>query len=229
MSGWSVNLGLSLALVQAPTNPTPLRDRSEVLSQGEELWDEGAGDMDEVSRHFEEAYQADPQPIYLFARARAEVQLANCETATELLEAFLASDPPAAQRDSATEELAACETTEAPSEPPPPPPVVEVEHPPAQTEPAPADPTDDASEPRRRPDALGITLTGFGAVFLAAGTPVALVGRSRSVDPPRGENEDDYRRSIQTGRTMVGIGIGLSAVGVGLLVAGITRLVKRRT
>lgn len=235
MSGWFVNLGLSLLLVQPPANSPPVRDRSEVLSKGEALWDEGAGDMDAVSRHFEQAYRADPQPIYLFARARAEVQLAHCETATQLLEAFLATEPPAAQRESANNELSACESAEPSVDSSPPVPVVAPPKEPATApaqpappEPESREPPSDAAGPRRRPDALGVTLTGFGAAFLAAGAPVALVGRSRSIDPPRGDNEDDYRRSIQSGRTMVGIGIGLSAVGVGLLVAGVTRLIKRR-
>ncbi len=230
MSGWCVNLGLSLSLIQAPTTGAPVRDEIEVLSQGEDLWDEGAGDMDEVSRYFKDAYAADPQPIYLYARARAEVLLGHCETATELLKAFLATEPPADQVESARDELDACPSAAPPVEPPPPAPVVV---PPVEDTPTPAEPTSiaprpDDPEPRRKPDALGATLTGFGAVFVVAGAPIALIGRSRSIDPPRGDNEDDYRRSIQSGRTMVGLGIGLSAVGVGLLVAGVARLVKSR-
>lgn len=229
MAGWISNLGLSLLLAQAPAEAPPVRDSSDVFTEADRLWKEG--ELEQVSRLFEDAYDADPDPEYLFGRAHAEAQLGHCKEAAALLEAFLATNPPAEQV-AAQDEMGKCVPSEPEPEPEPPPPV------PIRPEPVedesdepsavpPVTPSNDAPT-RRRADVLGVTLTGFGVAFAGAGVPLALLGRSRAVDPPRGSNEDDYRRSIESGRTMVGLGIGLSTVGVGLLVAGIVRLAKRR-
>lgn len=228
MAGWISNLGLSLLLAQAPAEAPPVRDSSDVFTEANRLWEEG--ELEQVSQLFEAAYDADPDPEYLFGRSHAEAQLGHCQEAAALLEAFLATNPPAEQV-AAKDEMGKC----VPSEPEPaPPPPVSIRPEPARDvpdEPSAVPPVTSSTDApaRRRLDVLGATLTGFGVAFVGGGVPLALVGRSRAVDPPRGNNEDDYRRSIESGRTMVGLGIGLSAVGVGLLVVGIARLVKRRS
>lgn len=227
MAGWISNLGLSLLLAQAPAEAPPVRDASDVFTEADRLWK--AGELEQVSQLFEDAYAADPDPEYLFGRSHAEAQLGHCDEAAALLEAFLATNPPAEQV-AAQDEMGKCVPSEPEPEPPPPVPI--------RPEPAEDVPDEPSAVPqatpsseapaRRSPDVLGATLTGFGAAFVGAGIPLGLIGRSRAVDPPRGSNEDDYRRSIESGRTMLGLGIGLSAVGVGLLVVGIARLVKRK-
>lgn len=222
MASLSAIVAAGLLLAQPIAEPTAA-ERAEVEAEGQRLW--ATDDFAAVAAHFEQAYARDPQPEYLYAQAKAEIRRGRCEQAVEVLDRLLASDPPEELIPAVDAELERCGAEPKPTPSPPPPAVIAATpEPAAQPEPASLEDT-----PRRRPvDALGVTLTSVGALLLSTGVPVAVVGGLRANDPPRGNNEDDYRRSIEGGRTLFGMGLGLGTVGAGLLTAGIVRLVRHK-
>ncbi len=217
-AAWIAALGVLLA---------PPAGREEVLEQARTLWDDG--EIQAVATLFEHSYALDPQPEYLFGRAHAEARLGDCETAMELLDAFLATNPPEAQADAAKEELAECAPEPAPTAPEPaaepiitPPAPTEL-----RTEPArPRDPVPDRAAPK--PDALGWTLLATGAVALAAGTGMFFAGRGGIANPDSTMNEQDYRSTTTRSQRLGWAGIGVGGAGLGLLTGGIVRLVLQR-
>lgn len=216
-AAWIAALGVLLA---------PPASREEVLEQARTLWDDGQ--IQAVATLFEHSYALDPQPEYLFGRAHAEARLGDCETAMELLDAFLATNPPEAQADAAKEELSECAPEPAPAVPEPttepvaPPPPTELRIEPTE----PRDPVVDRSRPR--PDALGWTLVATGAVALAAGTGMFFAGRARIANPTDTMNEQDYRSTTTRSQRLGWAGLGVGGAGVGLLTGGIVRLVLQR-
>ena len=172
-------------------------------------------DYEEAAAAFAEAYEKDPKPGYLINRAHAERKAGNCETAVELYDAFLETDPEPDWVEVA--EAARQECADAIEPDPPPPPVV-----------APAPVVDEPPKdepPRRRwqRDPVGWGLFGSGLAVGIVGA--GLIGggvatdRRASSAPDEGAFETGVSRSVGLHRA----GIAVASVGAALLIGGIIR------
>jgi len=188
-----------------------------------------------VAELFRRAYEVDPQPEYLFGRARAVIKDGDCETGRDLLEVFLATEPPEVQREAALAEADKCAelvASEPKTEPEPTSTPVKVgPSPPLDDEPVDVVvPSSDASSDRgrRRPDVLGWSLLGGGAVTTIVGASLFFAGRARTLSPAPANDERQYRDETNRSRRTGWVGIGLGGAGLGLVVAGTIRLGLRR-
>jgi tetratricopeptide (TPR) repeat protein len=205
----------ALLLVLAPT---PVERAEEAFAAGR--WDEAAD-------AFGDAFEADPNPKFVYAQAQAERLGGDCARAIELYDRFLALDPSAGPAEAARTNRERCRQEIERSRPPPPP---------APPPPGPGDvePIDDEPlQPAARPwhrDPAGGALVGGGLVVTAIGA--GLIGgavvrdRSASDAPIEGDFEGDRDSAL----TMHRAGIALTAIGAALVVGGVIRwiVVSRR-
>lgn len=224
------------ALAGAPESATDeALDPQAVLQQAKSLWDEG--DLRGMIALLERASAHDPQPAYLFARARAEVRLDRCPDAVAHLEAFLRTDPPPEQRDAAHAELELCDVdpasiaTEEPTAPTPTSEQVAgptVERPPEpRRDPQPRQRMHRDGSPAR-PDPLGWSLVGSGGAMLVVGATLFGVGASRIGSPESMSTEQGYRDGVLVDQRLAWSGIGVGAAATAAIVGGVVRLVLVR-
>jgi tetratricopeptide (TPR) repeat protein len=165
-------------------------------ARAQDHYDEGvalyrSGRYAEAAAAFARAHGEDQQPKYLYNRAQAERLAGDCDAALEGYRAFVALEPPEAQRRQAEDNIAACQAAiaerapprdpapleePAPAAPPPalpPPALPPPAGPPAPPALAPAPEPDEVDPaPSRFSDPLGITLLASGIAALGAGAGV---------------------------------------------------------
>jgi tetratricopeptide (TPR) repeat protein len=179
-----------------------------------------AEQYDRASEAFAEAYELDPDPKYLYARAQAERLHGNCAAAIDLYQRFLDTDPPDPASTEAVLNRDRCKEIVEAERPPPaaPAPTVEIE--------------DDAvSAPPTPRDVLGFALIGTGGVALAVGAGLWGIAIANDREAPESRTEDDFIESKSKARTRHRAGIAVTSIGAALLVAGAVRLIilaKRR-
>lgn len=214
--------------------PIDVSDRAAVLTEAERLW--SAGKNEAVADLFRRAHAQDPQPDYLFGRARAEIRQGNCTTGSALLDQFLATSPPTAQVDAAQTERDKCQprTTEPKPVPvttptvEPAPPVAATVAPALSPSPPPEPSRRDTGVPPWRRDAVGWTLVSLGAAGLATGVALFVVGRNRALQPDSTRNETEYGYETRRGQRMAWAGLGIGSGGIVLALGGAIRLGMRR-
>lgn len=223
----SWTLALALATTSTPAPPDELDPRArELLERGIAAYERG--DFPAAIAAFEEGYAIQPAPVFLYTWAQAARYMDDCETAVELYDRFLATDPPVEQRTATEEYRAKCiPPTEPPSGavlPAPPPRVVE----PQAIETAPVDEAPPAAAPRRRRDPLGPSLVAIGVALTATGIGLATAGGLAARAEADARVYEDFRDQHRRKIGFLASGIPLAGIGVGLLVGGIVRLVVRR-
>jgi tetratricopeptide (TPR) repeat protein len=209
MSGSAVAVVIAALAIASPVDEAEAAFAEERFAEAAEL--------------FDAAYQADPQPRYLFAQAQSERFAGNCARAIELFDAFLATSPTARAEQDARVAQRECEAKTEPPPPPPPP------------DPAPADldeeelADDDPPPPARtRPwhrDPLGGVLVGGGLAVTTVG--LALLGGAIRIDrgAPSAYEEALYESEQQRAVTLHRAGFGLIGAGAALVLGGVIRWV----
>lgn len=175
-----------------------------------------------------EAYAADPNPAYLYARAQAERMRGNCRVAIALYERFLESGTTEQQREDTQRHVRLCEEklfneeAHTPLEPGPPAP-----------EPGPEDRppwTDDEPEPEPRPwfrDPAGLTLLATGTAAVAVGGIMWGLGARELDRAPEANIEEAYERQVTQGRRDIAIGATVVGIGAAVMLSGTIRLAVR--
>lgn len=167
-----------------------------------------------------EAYAADPDPAYLYARAQAERMRDNCRLAIPLYQRFLEHEATESQREETQGHIRLCEemlssrqdhpespsSTSAPGSAPQPP-----DEPPAPTPPWYRDPT-------------GLTLLATGTAVTAVGGIMWGLGRREQRRAPQAITEDAYDQQVAQGRRDIAVGVTLVSLGAGLVISSIIRL-----
>jgi len=215
---------LALAVAPAPRDNPLGFENAEASAQFDAAmaaWE--ADDLGTAQRLLEAAYALEPKPALLYSLGQIARLQGDCREATRRLEAFLETGPSAKAEAEARVNIERCaaELAEQPEPEPEP-----------EPEPAPEPELNPKPEPaRRRPDALGISLTAVGGVTTAVGlglfgSAFAVQGRAedqRAVDP--------FERGVRQARAQYWTGVALTSVGSALVVGGIIRLVqvRRRT
>ncbi len=182
-----------------------------------------AGKHDEASAAFARAYEHDPRPYFLFARARTEQRAGRCDRAIELNARFLETDPPAADAAEANKRIGECYT--ALDEPTPQVPVAEPKAPPVAKVPA-QPPEQPVVPPTRRQwyrDPAGGVLLGIGAAAAGLGGGLAIGGRSRGNAASAAPTTEDFRERTGGARRLVIAGVATLAGGVALVIGAIVR------
>jgi hypothetical protein len=212
-----ITLALCLVLVSAP-EPEGADDNphfaTAVAAWKDKRW-EAAADA------FEQAYELDPRPEYVFAKAQARRFAGDCERAIAGYHEFIALAPPPAAIEEARGHIATCggEPDPAPTPPPAPAPAPRVE---------PTPPVVDASKPAPAPkpwwrDAAGHALLWSGVALAATGGGLlgeALVRRQRGEEA---DDEEEYRDARRGGETLMYVGIPLLSIGGALMIGSVIR------
>ena len=195
-------------LAVAPASPV---DRAEEAFQ--------AGRYTDAAKAFGEAYEADPDPKFVYAQAQAERLGGDCASAIEHYDRFLALDPDPEPAEAARTNRERCRQELERSKPPPPPP-----DPPRPRTMVDDDPVDQPT--RARPwhrDPLGGALVGSGLVVTALGTGLLAGGvvldRNAADAGIEGDFESDRERALGMHRA----GIALTAIGAAIAIGGIVR------
>lgn len=186
----------------------------------------------EAAEAFARAYDLDPRPEYVFARAQSLRFAQQCAEAIEAYRGFIALDPPRGAVDEARDHIEACGGDPDGASEPVPAPV----SPPSPS----VDPSTPATAVESRPEDLarpwwrdrgghalgwsGVALTGVGAGLIAE----ALVRRGRG---ERAGDEQAYRDARRDGPALLYAGIPVAAVGGALVLAAAVRfaMVHRRS
>jgi tetratricopeptide (TPR) repeat protein len=171
---------------------------------------------------FERAYEADPQPKFLWASAQAHRKAGRCDVATERLQTYVERESDPGRQALARDLIEVC-AVESPESAPDP---VGASTAPA-TAPAtggPEAPETDAAPPRPwYRDGWGAALAGTGAVGLIAGGIVYGVARAENREADRAATEADYGEHIERAEQLSRAGIAVIAVGGGLLTVAAVR------
>lgn len=176
------------------------------------------GDYTQAAALLEEAYQADPQPTYLYSKGEALLAANDCVGAQAAFDRFLATAPPEIDAAAARDRRASCT-------PPAPPPKAEPEPPPPQV--TPSNPPPPA--PRRLArDPVFWGLTGTGSVLALAGAGL-LVGAKLSADATGGAaTEGTWEVEVARSRGLATAGTVAVGVGGALLVGAVVRAIILR-
>lgn len=182
-----------------------------------------AEEWDEAVEALMEAYAADPDPAYLYARAQAERMRGRCSVAVALYRRFLETGPTELQRVDTERHIRLCEeilfTEGAEAEPEP-----ETSVAPAPS-PSPVERSRPVDEPRPwSRDPLGWSLVSVGGGATVAGAVVWGLGQRDLRRAPMSSTEGDYEQGSSTGRQRMVIGASVAGVGLALAVGGIVRL-----
>lgn len=132
-------LALVLAATAAPASPAKKSAAEAAYADGQKKY--AAADYLGAAQRFKEAFELDPDPVYLFNAAQAFRFGTSCAAAAEHYKRFLAAAPTAPNRakvEKYIDEMTACAKREAP----PPAPVVTPPEPPPVTTPVIATPGD---------------------------------------------------------------------------------------
>lgn len=171
-----------------------------------------AGDYAGAAAAFERGYAETGDPALLFGEAQALRRAGDCRAAIAVFERFIATDPPRADVDAASDAIAACRGILGPVVAPPLDPT-----PPREPPTPPPEPT----TPPWSADRAGAVLLGVGAVLAVVGA--GLFGASYTRLDARPSSEADFERRRGTVRPMWGSGLGLLAAGGALAVGGAIR------
>lgn len=171
------------------------------------------GDYAGAAAAFERGYQQTGDPALLFGQGQALRRAGDCRAAIVAFERFVATDPPRADVDAATDAIDACREIVGPAEAP----AVDRPPPPAERPSAPREP---APQPWYR-DRAGAVLLGVGAVIAVVGA--GLFGASYTLLDDRPSSEADYQRRRGRVHPMWGSGLGLLAGGGALALGGAIR------
>jgi tetratricopeptide (TPR) repeat protein len=228
LSSLACVLGLLLAISSAPAKTDELVPRArELLELGTEAYDRG--DFAAAIAAFEAGYAVQPAPVFLYTWAQAARYMDDCETAVELYDRFLATDPPPQQRAAAQEYRAKC----APGEPPAaavlptPPPSVRPSTIQPETPTAPRVPPEPLETPPRV-DKVGTSLVTIGVLLAGAGLGLTAAGGVAVRAEADAKVYEDFRDHRRRKLAFLGSGIPLAGVGVALLVGGVVSLVQHR-
>jgi hypothetical protein len=188
------------ALALAP-QPTP-EDAVQLIREG---------DYAGAAAAFERAYERTGDAALLFGQGEALRRAGDCRAAIAVLERFIATLPPRADVDAATDAIDACrkildEAEAAVDEPEPP-------KPKAKPEPAPPRPW--------RADRAGGVLVAVGAAIAITGAGLFGASYARLDDRPSSEAGIEKHRRIV--RALWGSGLGLLVAGGALIVGGAIR------
>ena len=183
----------------------------------------------DAARHFERAYDANPDPLLLFVWAQAERLAGQCDAAVPLYRRYLALEPPDADVKVTRAAIEACgEDPDAVPEPPP----ISAGESGAQSEsdttldPEPGGTEDDPSPPRTAlRDPWAHVLTWSGVVVTGVGAGLLGEAHRRRTRSERAPDEQDYRDSLEGAPALSRAGIGVMIGGGALLVAGVVRFV----
>ena len=213
-----ITLALCLALARAPA-PDGSADNPHfaeaVAAWKERRWPEAAD-------AFARAYELDPRPQYVFARAQALRFAGQCEQAILHYREFIALAPPQAAIDEARGHIATCggdddDATTGATTPSPPPPRVE-------PTPAIVDPPVEAPPPRRWwRDPAGHALGWTGLAIAGVGGGLLGEGLARRQRGARADDEDGYRDARRGGPALLHAGIPLLSIGGALVLASVIR------
>lgn len=174
-----------------------------------------AGQLDRAAAAFEQAYELEPKPVYLFSWAQSEVGRDRCAEAIEIFRRYLATSPPAANRRAAEQRILTCEERldEAPSPSAPAAPTdagtVGVDGTPAA-----ATTADAAPRPAARPSPAARPPAGPSPT--ATPTPAEA---PTAVSPPEPVATDRWWTD-PFGMSLLGAGVVATGIGTGVLVWG---------
>lgn len=215
-ASWRCVLVLGLLCVRAPTmprawaQPSPSMDADAHLERGQAHFE--AKDYAAAGREFSAAYDLDPRPEFLYARAQAERLNGNCADAVPLYRAYLDTEPDQEAADFARTNLAQCAAAVPEDEPP-------------------ARPPDDRELVDHRPPAwfknrLGGALVGSGVVGLGLGLAWYRGARSDEAELARGlTSYQEHARLADRSQQRRDRANIATAAGSVLAVAGIVRYV----
>ena len=177
------------------------------------------GDYAGAAAAFQRRYEETGDPAFLFGQAQALRRAGDCRAAIEVFERFVATEPPAADVEAATDAIEACREILGEHEP-------TVEQRPKAPEPAPM-----PKRPPPRPwyaDPAGGVLVGLGAAIAITGAGLFGASYARLAERPGSEAGYEDRRRVV--RALWGSGLGLLAAGGSLVVSGAIRwgVVARR-
>lgn len=179
--------------------------------------------FDDAARALQDAYDRDPRPKYLYARAQALRLGGDCVAAIDAYDAFLAADPPAEAAEDATQNRDRCAEQLAEARPGPPPPDPELA---AAAAPA-TSPRDRRVRTRQaRPwyaDPWGGALSGIGLATAVAGAAVLADAHARAERARASPDDGAYLRALGPAPATSRVGIGLLAAGGALLTTGVIR------
>ncbi len=238
---------LTAALVTSPT--TGSEESEAAFRRGVTSYE--AGQHAEAIAAFEQAYDLEPKPIYLFSWAQSEVAREGYRAAVELFRRYLESDPPEANREAAEARIAFCEEQLKllPPEPPPPamssaPSVTSAAPPPPTSPPAPPPtvPPPTTAAPTPKPiatttgpdegassawwtDPLALSLFGGGVVATGVGLGVFLWGQG-NINDARDQSFDTYQghdSALDAGGDRRTAGVVMMAAGGALVAGGLVR------
>jgi tetratricopeptide (TPR) repeat protein len=212
-----ITVALCLALVCAP-EPAGSDDNphfaTAVAAWKDKRWPEAAD-------AFARAYELDPRPEYVFARAQALRFAGECEPAIAAYREFIDLAPPQAAIDEARGHIATCGGVPEPAPAPAP-------EPPPRIEPTPVvEPPPPSPEPPKRwwRDAAGHALTWTGVAIAATGGGLLGEAFARRRRGEQAGTEESYRDARRGGATLWNVGIPLLAAGGALVLGGIIRFV----
>lgn len=182
---------------------------------------------------FSRAYELEPRPEYVFARAQALRFSGDCAGAIEGYREFIAHDPPEGAVDEAREHIATCggdpdATPELdPSRGPvSPEPIVAA---PTRVSPPAAVPSEASRAPRESRrwwrDPTGHVLGWTGLSAAAVGTGFLIEGLARRERGERATDEQSYRDARRGGASLLHAGIPLVSLGSALVIGAVIRFV----
>ena len=193
---------LAAVLALAPEALAPEGDPAQLIREG---------DYAGAAAAFGRRYDETGDPAFLFGQAQALRRAGDCRAAIEVFERFVATQPPTADVEAATDAIEACR--EILSEPQAP-----IER--TQT----PEPTPLPTRPPPRPwytDPAGGVLVGLGAAVAITGAGLFGASYARLDERPSSEaGYEDRRRVVQA---LWGSGLGLLAAGGALIVSGAIR------
>jgi hypothetical protein len=234
-------LGYGVALAAPAATPAAedpdASDADERKSEAEDLSDQAivkfqAKDYDGAVALFEQAYEVDPQPNFLFNVGRVYEEAGNLEKAVEFYAKFVKQPGvDLTSRETALERLKVLraivqETTEKPPEKEPEPEVKPVEEP--KPQPNPVD--EDAKRKRKVMRAAGFGLTGVGAAVMIGGAVVG--GLAQGDFNKAGDAElpadsqpllDGAKSKALTADILLGVGGAVLLTGVILVAVGFSK------
>jgi tetratricopeptide (TPR) repeat protein len=243
---------LVLAIAAVPAGAGPLKPEAQKhLDAGLALFDKG--EYAKAIVEFKAAYDIDPAPKILFARAQAERLGGDCDTAMDLYNKYLETLPSESQTEAARTAMKLCDGKTHPPAEVVKPPVEqdEVAKPPPETHAVPPPetahvvpptvvppeviPTTTATSPveahrpwyRRHP--IGAGLAAGGTVSIGVGVGFLISSSSAKRRAENEMNRDDFLDAIDRANSRRKIGIGALAVGAALVTAGILEISLHHT
>jgi tetratricopeptide (TPR) repeat protein len=234
-----------LAFAAAPAGADPLKPEAQKrLDAGLALFQKG--EYAKAIVEFKAAYDLDPAPKILFARAQAERLGGDCDTAIDLYEKYLTMSPTENQTAAAREAMKLCDgkthpkqTTQTPpahddvTAPPPaeihtePPPSVAPEIPPPAISPSSTQVEPPRPWYRRHP--IGAALSAVGAISIGVGAGYLISANAAKHRAEDEMNRDDFIAALDRANTRRKTGLGFVVIGGALVTAGLLEIALHHT